>query len=104
MIHRADIGQIGSMIATNTVLFSALDLGQWIADKFALWSLPANILAAVIVALLALAVTAAARVRHEYCSRLGASQFQPPHANSHNRWRGAEAEKLDLKCVFRARR
>ena len=32
MIHRADIGQIGSMIATNTVLFSALDLGQWIAD------------------------------------------------------------------------
>ena len=48
MIGKADIGQIGTMIATNTVLFSALDLGQWIADKLALWSLPANMLAAVI--------------------------------------------------------
>ena len=61
MIGKADIGQIGTMIATNTVLFSALDLGQWIADKLALWSLPANMLAAVIAALLALALTAASR-------------------------------------------
>ncbi len=42
MIRSADIRQIGTMIATNTMLFSALDLGQWIADKFALWSLPAG--------------------------------------------------------------
>ena len=61
MFRKADIGQIGTMIATNTALFSALDLGQWIADKLALWSFPANMLAAVIAALLALALTAASR-------------------------------------------
>jgi hypothetical protein len=61
MFRKADIGQIGTMIATNTVLFSGLDLGQWIADKLSLWSLPANMLAAVIAALLALALTAASR-------------------------------------------
>jgi hypothetical protein len=61
MFGKADFGQIGTMIATNTVLFSGLDLGQWIADKLALWSLPANLLAAVIATLLALALTAAGR-------------------------------------------
>ena len=38
----------GIMIATNTALFTGLDMGQWIADALSLWTLPANMVAAVI--------------------------------------------------------
>ena len=43
---KAEIANIGVMVATNTALFTALDLGQWIADTFHLWMLPANMVAA----------------------------------------------------------
>jgi len=54
-------GNIGVMIATNTALYTALDMGQWVADKFSLWTLPANMVAAVIATALGLALTAAGR-------------------------------------------
>jgi hypothetical protein len=49
-------------IATNTALFTGLDLGQWIADTLSLWTLPANLIAAVIATALGLSLTAATRV------------------------------------------
>jgi hypothetical protein len=58
---KADFGNIGIMVATNTALFTGLDLGQWIADALALWMLPANMVAAVIATALGLALTAASR-------------------------------------------
>ena len=54
-------GNIGVMIATNTALYTALDMGQWVADKFSLWTLPANMVAAVIATALGLGLTAAGR-------------------------------------------
>jgi hypothetical protein len=42
-------GTIGISVATNTALFTGLDLGQWVADTLSLWALPANLVAAVIV-------------------------------------------------------
>jgi len=55
------LGNIGITIATNTALFTGLDLGQWISDTLSLWSLPANLLAAVIVTAFGLALTAGCR-------------------------------------------
>jgi hypothetical protein len=55
------LGNIGITIATNTALFTGLDLGQWISDTLSLWTLPANLLAAVIVTAFGLALTAACR-------------------------------------------
>ena len=55
------VGNIGVMIATNTALFTALDMGQWIADKYALWALPANVVAAIIATALGVALSAAGR-------------------------------------------
>ena len=52
-------GNIGISIATNTALFTGLDLGQWIADTLSLWTLPANVIAAVIATAFGLALTAA---------------------------------------------
>ena len=52
---------VGIMVATNTALFTGLDLGQCIADTLALWTLPANVVAAVIATGLALTLSAAAR-------------------------------------------
>lgn len=51
---------VGVNIATNTALFTGLDLGQWVSDKFSLWSLPANLVAAVIATAFGLALTALA--------------------------------------------
>jgi hypothetical protein len=59
---RETFANIGIGIATNTALFSGLDLGQWIADKLSLWSLPSNLIAAVIATAFGLALTAAMRV------------------------------------------
>jgi uncharacterized membrane protein YjjP (DUF1212 family) len=58
---KSAVGNIGVMIATNTALFTALDMGQWIADKFALWTFPANVVAAIIATGLGLALSAAGR-------------------------------------------
>lgn len=58
---KAVIGNVGVMVATNTALFTALDLGQWLADTFALWTLPANMVAAIIATGLGVALSAAGR-------------------------------------------
>jgi hypothetical protein len=58
---KAALGNTSIMIATNTALFTGLDMGQWIADSLALWTLPANMVAAVIATALGLALTAAGR-------------------------------------------
>jgi hypothetical protein len=59
---RDTFGNIGISIATNTALFTGLDLGQRIADTLSLWTLPANLIAAVIATVFGLALTAATRV------------------------------------------
>jgi hypothetical protein len=59
---RETLANIWISIATNTALFTGLDLGQWIADKFSLWALPANLVAAVIATAFGLALTGAHRV------------------------------------------
>jgi hypothetical protein len=59
---RHTFGNIGMSIATNTVLFTSLDLGQWIADTLSLWTLPANLIAAVIATAFGLALTAASHL------------------------------------------
>jgi hypothetical protein len=43
-----DPRSIGIIFATNTTLFCALDLAQWLADQYALSTLPTNLVAAVI--------------------------------------------------------
>jgi hypothetical protein len=59
---RETFANIGISIATNTALFTGLDLGQWIADKLSLWALPSNLIAAVIATAFPVALTAASRV------------------------------------------
>jgi hypothetical protein len=58
---KVEIANIGVMVATNTALFTALDLGQWVADTFSLWMLPANMVAAAIATALGITLTAASR-------------------------------------------
>ena len=58
---KAVIANTSIMVATNTALFTALDMGQWLADKFALWTLPANLIAAIIATGLGIALSAASR-------------------------------------------
>jgi hypothetical protein len=62
MFEKNALGNVGIMIATNTALFTGLDMGQWIADTLALWALPANIVAAVIATTFAIGLTAAGRM------------------------------------------
>ena len=59
---RETFANIGMSIASNTALFTGLDVGQWVADKFSLWGLVANLLAALIATAFPLALTAASRV------------------------------------------
>ena len=59
---RETFANIGISVATNTALFTGLDLGQWISDKFSLWSLPSNVIAAVIATAFGVALTAATRM------------------------------------------
>jgi len=63
---RATLANIAITIATNTALFTGLDLGQWIADQFSLWSLPANMIAAVIATAFGLALAAAKRMAQSW--------------------------------------
>jgi hypothetical protein len=65
---RDSFGNIGITIATNTALFTGLDLGQWIADTLSLWMLPANLIAAVIATAFGLALSAVSRVLGRHCS------------------------------------
>ena len=58
---KAEIANIGVMVATNTALFTALDLGQWLADTLHLWMFPANVVAATIATALGITLTAASR-------------------------------------------
>ena len=58
---RETFANIGISVATNTALFTGLDLGQWLADKLSLSSLPANVIAAVIATGFGVALTAAGR-------------------------------------------
>ena len=58
---KAAVGNVAVMVATNTALFTGLDMGQWIADTLALWALPANMVAAVIATVFGLALTAAGK-------------------------------------------
>ena len=59
---RETFGNIVVSIATNTALFTGLDMGQWIADTLSLWALPANLIAAVNATAFGLALAAATRV------------------------------------------
>ena len=58
---RDTFGNIGVSVATNTALFTGLDLGQWIADALSLWTLPANIVAAILATAFGLALSAGSR-------------------------------------------
>ena len=58
---KAALTNVGITIITNTALFTALDMGQWLADKLALWTLPADVVAAIIATALGLTLTAAGR-------------------------------------------
>jgi hypothetical protein len=73
---RDKVWDIGITIATNTVLFTSLDIGQWIAETFSLWTLPANIVAAIIATAFGLALTAA--------SNAAGHMFAPSSAAANN--------------------
>jgi hypothetical protein len=53
-----DFRSIALVFATNTTLFCALDIAQWIADRFALSMLPTNLIAALIATTLGIAFAA----------------------------------------------
>jgi hypothetical protein len=53
-----DFRSIALVFATNTTLFCALDIAQWIADRFALSMLPTNLIAALIATTLGVAFAA----------------------------------------------
>lgn len=54
--------RIGIIFATNTALFCALDMAQWLAEQWGLSTLPTNMVAATIATTLALAFTTAGRL------------------------------------------
>ena len=53
-----DFRSVALVFATNTTLFCALDIAQWIADRFALSMLPTNLIAALIATTLGIAFAA----------------------------------------------
>ena len=53
-----DFRSIGLVFATNTTLFCALDIAQWLADRYALSMLPTNLIAAMIATTLGVAFAA----------------------------------------------
>jgi hypothetical protein len=57
-----NLWNVGAMVATNTVLFTSLDLGQWIGETLSLGMLPANLVAAVIATAFGLAMNAASQM------------------------------------------
>lgn len=61
VVRRQDVRMFGVIFLSNTTLFSALDLAQWLADRFEISSLPTNMIAAVIATGLGIVFTAAGR-------------------------------------------
>jgi hypothetical protein len=53
-----DLRSMALVFATNTTLFCALDVAQWIADRYTLSMLPTNLIAALIATTLGLAFAA----------------------------------------------
>jgi hypothetical protein len=60
-LRSQDIRMFGVIFISNTTLFSAMDLAQWLADRFEISSLPTNMIAAVIATALGIVFTAAGR-------------------------------------------
>ena len=56
-----DIRVFSVIFISNTTLFSALDMAQWLADRFDMSSLPTNMIAAVMATGVGVALTAGAR-------------------------------------------
>jgi len=56
-----DIRVFGVIFISNTTLFSALDMAQWLADRFDMSSLPTNMIAAVMATSVGVVLTAGAR-------------------------------------------
>jgi hypothetical protein len=59
--RRQDVRMFGMIFVSNMTLFCALDMAQWVAERFDMSSLPTNITAAVIATALGLIFAAAAR-------------------------------------------
>jgi hypothetical protein len=60
-LRSEDIRMFAVIFVSNTTLFSALDIAQWLADRFDMSSLPTNMIAAVIATAVGVALTAGAR-------------------------------------------
>src|SRR4051812_33550523 len=70
---RETFANIGISIASNTALFTGLDVGQWIADKFSLGALLANLFAALIATAFPLALAIASRMFSQNSAGMGAA-------------------------------
>ena len=55
---RIGLRGIAIIFTTNTTLFCALDMAQWVAERYALSTLPTNLIAALIATALGLAFAA----------------------------------------------
>jgi hypothetical protein len=60
-LRSGDIRMFAVIFVSNTTLFSALDIAQWLADRFDMSSLPTNMIAAVMATSVGVALTAGAR-------------------------------------------
>lgn len=60
-LRSEDIRMFAVIFVSNTTLFSALDIAQWLADRFDMSSLPTNMIAAVMATSVGVALTAGAR-------------------------------------------
>jgi hypothetical protein len=60
-LRSEDVRTCGVIFVSNTTLFSALDVAQWLADRFDMSSLPTNMIAAVIATSVGVVLTAGAR-------------------------------------------
>jgi hypothetical protein len=89
-----DFRSIGMVFATNTTLFCALDMAQWLSDRYALSTLPTNLVAAVIATTLGLVFAAQGSSRRSP-SHAGAARRHEPFAGWHSmgrrRWMRALA-------------
>jgi hypothetical protein len=61
LLRSADIRTFGVIFVSNTTLFSALDIAQWLADRFDMSLLPTNMIAAVMATSVGVVLTAGAR-------------------------------------------
>jgi hypothetical protein len=61
LLRSADLRTFGVIFVSNTTLFSALDIAQWLADRFDMSLLPTNMIAAVMATSVGVLLTAGAR-------------------------------------------